>query len=363
MKPFVILALVMMALALIRLVRSPLRRGIFGALAVAWGAAASASHFGIKGLYLLSGIGFVTSLILGLTWKRRALKQIERLAGITPERKAEFEAQEAREKVERLEREKQESEAGEREEAFRKSYRVERWREPIPLELNLDAVSQFIVSPGGQLEMGPGEISILVEADVIDEEDEETRPVQFTTTVCDLEGQGWQAISLVPAVGLLGRVLGFHKGNAPKLTSWKNAPEEWRKVFRECTLAIGATDLLDSRDYYEIQVDDRLLTIPEKYQGPRVDLAWDQKMGRFLVRVEGLYHSTEEDPMQEVPPFLFVLAPTQLLLPSVPALHFRKDADLIEEEPGEYPVEFTPRESGQLPEISANIRRLEPETS
>lgn len=333
MKPFVVFAAFMLLMSLVNLARKPLRRGIFGSLALGWACVGAASYLGWNWLFVPSGVGFVSAMILSLTWKKRQLADLERMMGWTPEKKAEMEAEFEREEAEREAEVLREEKQQRRAEEFAREYAIEAKQKAVFITVEVPNKASFPVDgEEGELRFEPGTVHLMLEIQKAETDQEETM-LLVSTSVRDQTGQAWVCSSYVMSSTLMEPAVGHDEKSAPNFVAWTNASDGWQLSMRENALFAEAQALMDSRDYYEIRVDGDLFTIPEKYQGPSMDLAWHGASRKFLVRVAGLYFAVEDGDFgadNTVPPFVFELEPESLALPVSASCHWKGPEDWMD---------------------------------
>lgn len=117
---------------------------------------------------------------------------------------------------------------------------------------------------------------------------------------------------------------------------WESASQEFKNNFRNRCLAADISILSDTRERFDLQIEDRVFVIMNKYLCWRIDLALDQDRQTLWVRISGLraeVWSQGSDPndaeqskfeaFEGVPPFSYPI-PVSRLLPSVnPKEHFK----------------------------------------
>jgi hypothetical protein len=165
--------------------------------------------------------------------------------------------------------------------------------------------------------------------------DEQGSVLQITQVFKDVASRAWKSVSCVNWERLLAEVLGSQRGESGEgIRLWNDLPETWQKSMQEACLTCGATELLDSRDYYSLKLGDRIFTIREKYQEPVVDLAWVSVENSILIRVSRLYAVQDggHGEIEDVPPFVFDLPVSKLFLPTNPEIHWRSIEDQLGED-------------------------------
>lgn len=336
MRPFFLFACVLLVFAVINMAKKPQRRGIYAALAMGWGSAGAASQFETAWLYIPAGIGFILSLVLSVTWNKRQMGEIQKMLGWTPELEAAMEAAIKREDAAAKKAAAQEAARLAESERLARDYAIEAGIDEVSITVTVSESVTFPIETGdGKLRCDAGAVGLVMKIGV-DEAKEEESTLAISTVLRDQDGQAWQCDSYLMASVLIEPAIGHDEDDAPNYVSWKNAPEEWRLTFRENSLVVGAVALMDSRDYYELRVDGVLFTIPEKYQGPSMDLAWHAPSRCFLVRIDGLYHAIDDDldphSDSDVPAFILVLEPERLAILAKPTEHWKSPGDWMDYE-------------------------------
>lgn len=341
MNLFAVLFLVMGGVALSRGIRHEARRGANLTLAVAWGLWAAGSLLDSAWLFVL-GLGALTvAIYLNVTWPKRVLKDIQRLAGLTDEdvRRLDKAAQER----EREEEERSRALAAAAEKASRNLLRIDARNRPVDGKVTLEDERSFPVAGVGSLLFPAGPVAVRLRVENMKLSDE-CSALRVVAKIVDKDSGVWQAESYMDWGEILGAVLDSDRGESGEgVHSWDDLPGTWMTSLQGSCLVEGVGILLDSRSYYDVKIGRRLFTVPEKYQGPKIDLAWSEKSGSFLVRVSELYAVTEseEDDVEDVPPFVFDLPFERFVLMVNPHAHWKAARDLLEFDNEERPpIEF-----------------------
>lgn len=340
MSPFAILCIAMGLFVLLRAIRSQARRGGNFALAGAWGIWAVGSITGLTWLY---GVGLVVlglAIYLIVTWPRRALKEIQRLAGLSDEDVLRLE-ETALENEKRWRKEAERKAAAEAaEKAFWEDFRVEARGLPVEGIVTVEVERRFPSEGGGELVFPAGSLTLRLRLEDAkwSEEGSTLRVVLF---VRDSDSTLWRGESIVNWNDVLDEALDCPRGESGEgIHAWASLPDPWMKAMRESCRITGATALLDSRNYYDLRLGDRVYTVREKYQGPQIDLAWLEADSTFLVRVSRMYAVADqgEGDIEDLPPFVFDLPFSKLVLAANSGIHWRSAGDWFEFESEERPL-------------------------
>ncbi len=332
MNLFVLLCIVIFGFNLVRAIRTEARRGASLALAAAWGIWALASLSKIDWIYLVGLGALLLSHYLNVAWPRRMLKELQRLAGLSDEDVARLEeASHERDKhLEESAKRKAEEKAAY--EAFEAHYFIEARNRPVEGAITLEEKRSFPVLDGGLLNFTSGELTVRLCLEDLKASDEAS-VLQVAMFIRDEQSQVWRADSYVNWGDVLREVLDCPRGETGEgIHLWDDLPDSWMKTLRESCLITGATALLDSRGYYKLNLSDRVHTIREKYQCPEIDFAWSSTHPGFLVRVSQMYFVTDDGDgeVEDLPPIIFDLPLSKLVLAANPSSHWRHVGDWFE---------------------------------
>ena len=202
-------------------------------------------------------------------WHRYTIRGIQKSIGLSDAEIAEKEKVWAKEAAERQEAETRKKEE-EREEARREeAYRARPSLSRVKVDLTQTAAQSFPAEENGTLVSHPGPVSVELEMESF-KWDEGIVAFRCRTFVCDSEGEEWLSETLARAGSFLAPL---DDPDSQTFHSWEQAPPSWLgAIGTQCVLA-ELVELLDSREYHELEIDGKRFAYFEKYQGPRVDLA------------------------------------------------------------------------------------------
>lgn len=345
MNLFALLFMVMGGVALSRGIRYEARRGANITLAVAWGLWAAGSLLGSAWLYVLGLGALVVAIYLNVTWPERALKELQRLAGLTDEDVRRLDQTARERELERAEEEKKRALAAAAERASRNLFRIVAKNRPVDGKVTVENERSFPVTGGGSLLFPVGPVTVRLRVENLKLSDE-CSALLVVAKIADEGSRFWQVESYMDWGSILGAVLDSDRGESGEgIHPWDALPETWMASLRGSCLVEGAGTVLDSRSYYALKIGPRVFTVREKYQGPKIDLACSETSNSFLVRVSELYAVAEcdEGDEEDVPPFVFDLPFESFVSITNPNGHWKTARDLLDhDEEKQRAIEFAP---------------------
>lgn len=151
--------------------------------------------------------------------------------------------------------------------------------------------TSFPTNTGGKLILTPQKFIPYSFTFYIKDKGEETDVIGSTVRLTDSEGKVWAGDSIwhiadfIDPIGCLGAL------NGPALE--KQSPEEYKRPFEDGVFFSGAHGLFDDRFYRKLLIGPVVYTVPMKYQGPCLDLAFHSdphlSMVNVYARVSQLY--------------------------------------------------------------------------
>lgn len=151
-------------------------------------------------------------------------------------------------------------------------------------------------------------------------ESDEIDVIQMAFRIADSRGSIWQCSQyLMP--DLMTSPLEAEAENPPRLFHWRDAPPSWKTAIKEKCLIANVLNLMDTRDTSELAIGDANYEIYFKYQGPRIDVAYLEPNGCFLIRISEIYHEKDDDYV-EVPPLCFEMPAEKFLFLSSPHCYY-----------------------------------------
>jgi len=262
-------------------------------------------------------------------WRKNSIRDIQKMLGITDAEMAESEAAGRRAEERKREEAARKKEVELHEEAARTRATLRRVR----VDAVQPAEQGFPVEGSGSLLSMPGPVSAELELESF-EWDEGIVAYRCRTFVCDSEGTEWRCETFGRAGNFLSAL---DDPDTREFPSWEKAPAAWVEAIKsQCVLA-GLKELLDSRDYHEVDVDGRRFEYMEKYQMPTVDVAWLAEKNSWIVRVKGIYrdvHGKDEDldEMPNIPPFVLTAPAETGLLLVEPEMHACDPEEWLDDE-------------------------------
>ena len=213
--------------------------------------------------------------------------------------------------------------------------------EPVTTAVELPEHRVWPTAEGGELALGPGPVEVRfrlgfrperTEPEVVD------RP-WVETSVADGEGTWWRTRTwLAPDALTEPLTLEGAKAGRGELCFWEDAPEEWRRVVQEDCLLCGLRQLLDSRERFELPVEEEELTVMLKYQGPVLDVAWWEEEGKLVVRAAQFFYElwdgTELEDIVDQVCLGYLVDPEAVLPLTAPRRHWVEWEEWVEEKRG-----------------------------
>ena len=174
---------------------------------------------------------------------------------------------------------------------------------------HLAAARDLATVDSGRVRFGPGPVAVDVTLGFAKrDEEEEVDVLGCQLRLCAADGAWWQGSGEFSPSFLSP----FEIEPEPQARFAAGAPASWTSALAERPLLSGVHDLWDDREHVELDLGERRIGVPLKYQGPVLDLgllADEDEGDRLVVRISRL-HDEEVD---EIDPFVYTLPLARLL--------------------------------------------------
>lgn len=173
------------------------------------------------------------------------------------------------------------------------TFAVESRPKEINFEVELPELLQLKTAEEHPLALDPGKLQLSLggweKLVVEDEYKSGFYEIRLRIFVKDAAGVVWTSEYRVDIESLVQIGLSSAPKRMPEeLHAWTEIDPEMERTFREASLVAKAIYHTDLRDWFETRIGKHRYVVLTKYQRGVIDLAWDAKSSRFMLRLAGL---------------------------------------------------------------------------